>query len=916
MGGTHALRACLLWACVAACSNGAAPTETDARAGCESCSMDAAPSDEAGDSGDDVALRERSDVPLTQFWDVHEPDSAVALWDAGGVAPDVEAPAEGACDPRMVVDLRREGNRIGDSWRWSNRFDQSAVYSPLVPGRNCPPAMMFHRVFRYRVERPGDVAIWALRGAWVSPNQLVVGFIERCAEGESIVSCDQSVPNVEAGRELQFVVGVPIWSHTSSELTAEYTVALDDGLPTASLGGLCGHDHRRVAGCPSGAVCQWDSGGTQGFCARLGAPGGPCDGSRESACVGGVCAYGRCVPRVPELGSCLSAPCAEGLDCVEGVCRGRGRRDSPCRADDDPLGRCDAPLVCAEERCRRVAPPNHGCAIDACPLNTRCTPTPAGAVCVPEGIRGGPCRRGGASRRCDMGLSCSSQGICESSLPLGAPCVDELCADGGCVAGRCVQGQPPGARCDPSLPCTPPAACAAGLCRTTRRRGESCVAPGDLCAEGRCTAGRCVVDGFLHCNDDGLRCSSPSESCLAGYCRRAPIYSYCFGTSYICPAGAECSEQDRCEARRGAWCGRAGDPPCPAGSGCDYGQCVPVFPCVQKRYHLCAEGGHCSGGHSNLRCLTDGLENSRCRLSGRPCEPGLRCSARLRCERNPTWPSYTLPASQCVARLCPEGTTCDYLSCLPTRGEGARCEWDAHCAAPLRCQLSNGRGVCVPTGRRSGPCRLNSSTPCDPGLVCSYDRCEPPSARSAPCEPGVTVCAEGMSCAEREGEVYQCAPNGTEHGTSCRSDGRPCDPPYHCNRGRCEGPLSEGMVCRRGTWSERCADGLWCQGNLGSCRAPGRPGGICAASLTPCPPGFGCFATNDLSYTPMACFPAATEGQLNAAGRCADGLFAVPSLQGLICQRAGTSGAPCRFESRAPVCDAALSCDIRSWICR
>jgi hypothetical protein len=916
MRGSSFVPAGLVVLALASCAETSAETEPDAPDGCDGCSTVVESGFDSGfDSGvhaRDVVLRPRVDVDLSQFWDVPAQDTVITLWDAGPPPPP-PPPPPGACDPAMIVDLGREATRVGTSLRWTGRLDQSALESPLVPGPNCPPSLMFHRVLRYRVERPGDVAIWALRGAFHQPHEMVIGVIDRCGEGGMIVSCDQSVPDARVGQELLLVVGLPVWSTAQQLPQALYTVALTDGLPPPRPDGRCASRGHRIAGCPVGAVCELPV----GLCSRLGAPGGLCNGARESPCEGGECRFGRCRAGVPELGACLGQRCLDGLDCVDGYCRRRGSRDAPCREADAPAGRCDAPWVCEREVCRRVAPPDHPCDPDACAPDTRCTVTAAGSVCVPEGIEGGACRGQGAATPCDPGLTCTSQGRCERRLPTGAPCASDRCAEGGCVDGRCTQGRPPGAACDGSLACAPSATCVAGVCRPVRRLGEACDAASDHCLQGACTRGRCAVTDRWRCDNAGTVCAASEHTCNAGYCRSPQLRAYCADTSFACPAGAACTANGYCATVPGAWCGRAEDPPCPSGAACEHGRCVTAFACQAKQYHLCSDrGAHCLGGHRDLRCVVDGAEGAFCRLSGRPCDAGLRCSGYFRCERAPVWPNYSVSDGECVAGVCPEGRTCDSGRCIPTQGEGGPCFSDATCTEPLRCLRTDARGVCTRPGGRGAPCRLNSPTACDEGLSCSRDRCLPPTSTDGSCVPGLTVCPEGLSCAERANGAHRCVPDGTERGTDCRTRGRACDEPLHCTDQQCRGPVPEGMVCRQGTWFEPCAVGLACQGNLGECRAPGRAGGICAASESPCPPGFGCFATRNFDYTPTVCLPVVGEGQVSPEGRCAAGLFAVASPDGRRCLRAGAAGAPCRFTQRAPGCDPGLSCDIATWICQ
>ncbi len=120
-------------------------------------------------------------------------------------------------------------------------------------------------------------------------------------------------------------------------------------------------------------------------------------------------------------------------------------------------GRCDPEAQCLDGVCTRRALPGKPC--DA---QRRCI---VGATCTSGGVCQGPAWVGlnqpcDAQRRCPYGASCLS-GSCRASSRLGGPCGPlTACSTGFCAAdaGVCVELLPLGASC------TGPTACQSGYC--------------------------------------------------------------------------------------------------------------------------------------------------------------------------------------------------------------------------------------------------------------------------------------------------------------------------------------------------------------------------------------------------------------------------------------------------------------------
>ena len=174
-----------------------------------------------------------------------------------------------------------------------------------------------------------------------------------------------------------------------------------------------------------------------------------------------------CVPP-SSRGMFCRAPtdCAEGLECVRGVCENYGGDGEFCR-DDEP--RCDAPLRCLGSRCARV--PDGPSCVDAATCG-------AGNLCVLGRCRalgraaGEPCAH--REEACAPGLFCNPELRCEREQPEGEACATEhrpcgatrgclrvegslACVPWGVLDARCRELTTP--TCEPGLRCDPDRVC-------------------------------------------------------------------------------------------------------------------------------------------------------------------------------------------------------------------------------------------------------------------------------------------------------------------------------------------------------------------------------------------------------------------------------------------------------------------------
>lgn len=947
-----ALSVCL--GLIVGCDGGASATDaaTDADAatealdaGCDGCT---APPDRPSVDASRDARVSRADVVIID-------EVATARDDAVADAP--VAPPVRVCDPGAVVDLAREGRRVGNAVRWFGHVDTGARENNLVPAPSCPATMLFPQVFRFRVTVPGAVAIWATGGSLGIRGDVVVGILSRCEDGATISACDRDVPDARPGDEIVFVVGhtLDAWRDDLYRETG-YVVGVDEGLAPAAPDAPCALRDRHTASCGAGMACS--TRGDIGRCVPVGADGGPCAWGRERECDSGICALTTCAAAAPERRSC-GLGCAAGLECNRGLCRRPGSVDAACRGPRDPAGPCAPGLQCVDDVCAVVAPPWGACRSARCPSGWSCVVrAQQGGVgdyerlCYPDGARDARCRTAPGVPRCDPGLGCD-RGTCRPFAVDGEGCVGRACPGGRCGLHGCVSAPGPGDACRDFSDCAEDATCVSGRCLAPRQTGEPCDPSRHACPSGACVDGTCVrlapPGGF--CDGALARCAAGS-TCVDGLCRPSRSLSGCsYRGPLACPVGARCGASRECELESLGRCGHAGDAPCPDGTGCEFGRCVRIFPCVVDGHPLgferCGPDAHCAAELLGpTRCVRDGAEGGRCRVRGVSCDGGLACSfADLRCRRavvETRAPGDGQPCGlngycdvdtrcvegvcrrgdgsaaglPCLAGVCADGLRCVLNVCITPGVEGDRCVFDDGCAASFRCERDSTGGVCRRAGGEGQRCRVEGPR-CDAGLGCVLDRCLRAVARGAPCVPRETACPEGQSCPTVLGAPSRCVDDGSTYDAACRTSGRACDGALSCGYDGCQGPwLPLGAVCRLGTAERLCAAGLDCVGNPGECRAPGTLGGSCATLLPRCPTGAACIdASIDGGYDGV-CLPVVGEDSPSASARCADGLLSVMTATGPRCRRPGTEGAPCRADGPDGRCDSPLGCDPNTERCR
>jgi Cys-rich repeat protein len=285
------------------------------------------------------------------------------------------------------------------------------------------------------------------------------------------------------------------------------------------------------------------------------------------------------------------------------------------------------------------------------------------------------------------------------------------------------------------------------------------------------------------------------------------------------------------------------DEECPAGQGCEAGQCVPV---------ACREDQDCDAGE---RCVEHA------------CQPPAECSQDRECELG-----EVCEQGQCVPgcrtdRDCPAGLRC--LGAGDGPGQCAECLADGDCLEGERCIQGACRTSCQgaadcpgqhcdPTSQTCVDCLQDAH--CAAGEICEGNACRPGCRSDRDCAAEHT-CVEGVcvrAClTDADCPLEQYCAGGT-CAPGCRDDhacpaGQICES-HTCVSGCREdadcpgGQVCEGSACRPGCREDAdCPGGQVCEGS--ACRPGCRedadcPGGTCDPLTRTCR---GCLSNADCS---------------------------------------------------------------------
>jgi hypothetical protein len=197
-----------------------------------------------------------------------------------------------------------------------------------------------------------------------------------------------------------------------------------------------------------------------------------------------------------------SEDCAEGEDCIAGLCQSA---PPECTRDED----CDAGDRCTSAgRCRAV---EAECTVDTdCEPDERCS---AGSCRVEDDL----CQFNhecGSTRICIDGrcaTECSEANPCEGD---GEVCDDGLCR---CATEDCVEDDLPPTFCTPEAGCATGASCVGGICRTPCETHQECLefdVQFSFCLEGYCATNNEVTSDCELSSD----CDA-GRDCIDGICR-------------------------------------------------------------------------------------------------------------------------------------------------------------------------------------------------------------------------------------------------------------------------------------------------------------------------------------------------------------------------------------------------------------
>ncbi len=188
-------------------------------------------------------------------------------------------------------------------------------------------------------------------------------------------------------------------------------------------------------------------------------------------------------------------------------------------------------------------------------------------------------------------------------------------------------------------------------------------------------------------------------------------------------------------------------------------------------------------------------------------------------------------SSECHgAAFCAGADQCP-SHCAPLLSEGDACSGDNQCGDDLTCA----GGQCVRPSLEGEPCNGNSGTTCRIGFTCQGSTDVDPGScvpnamvqignEGDSCEPGGSLCKDGLSCVYASGSEFHCE-SAVGSGASCHL-GLPgqcpndeyCDTTEVTAQSTCRKLPGEGQAC---VLTGRCAPGLVCvaEGQDHNCRA-------------------------------------------------------------------------------------------------
>lgn len=273
----------------------------------------------------------------------------------------------------------------------------------------------------------------------------------------------------------------------------------------------------------------------------------------------------------PDLETCPTAPCPQGLVCdvKSGECvqclvdRDCGGNTPVCDAAARTCVQCLVDATCGFGHVCR----NHSC-LAGCGPQAPCSPGLGccADACVP--VNSDPLNCGACGNRCPMGSGCCG-GQC---IPLGTVLNCGACGNA----------------------CGPGSDCCGGACMPVISDAKNCGACGNQCAMGSgCCGGRCTpLNNVQNCGACGTVCG-PGSDCCGGQCTLlATSINNCGACGNVCAPGLTC-QAGRCICMVNKDCAK--------GSVCCGGACTPGECCGNAD---CGDGKSCQ---TNMCGLDPGL---------------------------------------------------------------------------------------------------------------------------------------------------------------------------------------------------------------------------------------------------------------------------------------------------------------------
>jgi hypothetical protein len=511
----------------------------------------------------------------------------------------------------------------------------------------------------------------------------------------------------------------------------------------------------------------------------------------------------------PTGATCAGSGDCAGGHCFDGVCCDQDCAEA-CHSCALPgsVGTCLLVDVGSDPRNDCVDQGSPSCGNDGtCDGNGACRKYPTGIVCKPPSCAGSTLT---LAFRCAGGACSPTSGqpcdpyVCGTAASCGNTCTkDQDCTPpNACANGVC--GKPPlGGACAHNEDCN------SGICQQNVCCSTTCTGPCRSCAlkgsEGSCTNIPERQDPLDQCSDTGAASCGTDGSCDgAGACHTYQRGTTCRAAAGVCDLAETCA---------------GGGVACPADG-------FTVGTICRASTGLCDLAETCSGGGPT--CPADGFVpgGTICRAAAGSCDSPERCAGN-----GPACPPDVLVAAGTTCRA--SGGMCDLAETCS--GGAAACPPDVFMAAGTSCRAS--AGICdlpescsgaaaacppdalVPAGTLCrGPVDL-----CDAAESCdgSTAACPPdlPSPARTTCRAIAGSCDVAETC---DGTSMACPPDAfMAAGTTCRAVAGVCDLAESCSGG--------GPACPP---DAVLGAGVPCRPSLGGCDAVE----VCDGALGVCPP--------------------------------------------------------------------------------